>query len=160
MSNTQENLTLIAEKIKGMRTAMFVTMNEKGQHVGRPMSTQDIEFDGTVFFITHKDSNKVTHIKNNPEVGLMYGEGVKHVSLSGLAEVSQDKAKIKELWSEFYKAWFEGEDDPNIAVIKVKVSRAEYWDYPGGKVGAYVDMAKSAVTGHQADNGENCVFEF
>ncbi len=155
----EETLKTVGEKIKGMHTCMFVTMNGT-EHRGRPLATQDVDFDGSVWFMTQADSRKVSDIKANNHVALMYGDGsIKFVSMDGTAELSQDKAKIKELWNPFYKAWFENEDDPNIMLIKVSVTSGEYWDHKGGKLGAYADMAVSAVTGKtMEDHDQNQKF--
>jgi general stress protein 26 len=148
---------IINEKLNGMRTAHFTTIMDDGSIHGRPMSTQERDFDGTVWFMTSKTNRVAKEIEKNSKVALLYGDpnGTKFVSLSGVATLHDDKAKIHELWNDFYKAWFDGENDPNITIIRVKVSYAEYWDYKGGKVGAYVDMAAAAVTGKDADGGEH-----
>lgn len=158
----QEKLEIVAEKIKGLRSCMFVTITENGMVKARPMSTQDVEFDGSIWFMTDKRSNKCKEIKNNKSVGLEYANsnGVAFVSVSGTTSFSEDKAKIQEFWSPFYKAWFDGPEDPNITLIEVKVTRAEYWDNKGGKVGALADMAIGAVTGEQNKLDEHEVIEF
>ena len=58
------------------------------------------------------------------------------------------------------KAWFEGPEDPKIALIEVKVKRAEYWTNKAGKLGAFADMAVSAVTGKVNTLDENEVITF
>ena len=153
----------IADKIKGIRVTTFSTLDEKGNMCSRPMATQDIEFDGTVWFMTSEDSDKIRHITNNPLVGLSYtnGDDSTFVSLSGKAEILVDQARIKEFWNDFYKAWFDGPEDPKIRLIKVTIERAEYWDMPGGKIGQYASMAKAVLTGDKQDESEeeNEVFE-
>jgi hypothetical protein len=40
-------------------------------------------------------------------------------------------AKAKELWDPNYQTWFPaGPTDPHLALIRVRVERAEYWDAP------------------------------
>ena len=80
--------------------------------------------------------------------------GQNYVSLAGHAEVSSDRAKIRELWGTPAKAWWDSPDDPNIRVLKVTPAEAEYWDAPG-KTMAYIKMATAAMTGHRPDMGEN-----
>ncbi len=158
----EEQFAKIGEKLSGMRTCMFVTRDSSGLSKGRPMATQELAFDGSVWFMTDKRSNKCREIQADPGVSLAYAHsnGVRFVSLSGNAEFVDDREKIKEFWNDFYKAWFEGPDDPNIVLIQVKISRAEYWDNEGGKIGALADMALGAVTGKTNQLDENEVFEF
>jgi general stress protein 26 len=76
------------------------------------------------------------------------------VSLRGRAEVRNDRAKIRELWTPFAKAWWDGPDDPEIRVVVVKPESAEFWDSPG-KIAAYAAMLTAAVTGAKVPVGEN-----
>jgi general stress protein 26 len=78
----------------------------------------------------------------------------KFLSLSGRAEVANDRAKIKELWEPTAQAWWDSADDPNIRVLKVTPVEAEYWDSPG-KVISFIKMGVAAVTGSRPDLGEN-----
>src|SRR4051794_41870236 len=78
----------------------------------------------------------------------------KYVSISGSAVVSNDRAKIKELFSTPAKAWWDSADDPNIRVLKIAPEDAEFWDSPGTVI-SYVKMAAAAVTGTRPEIGEN-----
>jgi hypothetical protein len=74
----------------------------------------------------------------------------------GTATISRDKAKIHELWNAMYKAWFpEGEDDPQIAVMKVEVTEAEYWEASSSKLVFGIKYLAAAVTGGKVDVGES-----
>jgi general stress protein 26 len=154
-SNRSESIRRLGELIKGIRIAMLVTRAGDGTLRARPMATQDAEFDGTLWFFTANHSSKVTELAESPEVGLAYEDpsGHRYVSLSGHAELVHDAAKAKELWSPLYRAWFpKGLEDPELALLKVTVSRAEYWDSPGvlGMVGKIFE----GLTGEPRANPE------
>lgn len=54
------------------------------------------------------------------------------------------------------KSWFpEGKDDPNIALLKVDVDQAEYWDAPGSRMVVAFDYLKARITGTAPQLGEN-----
>jgi general stress protein 26 len=76
------------------------------------------------------------------------------VSLTGRAEVSNDRQKIRELWSTPAKAWWDSPDDPSIRVLKVTPKDAQYWDSPG-KLVSYVKMIAAAVSDARPDMGRN-----
>lgn len=153
---TNDQKMQITERLKGLRTAMMVTRRADGTLHSRPMATQEVEFDGDIWFVTSKDSLKVDEVKKDDQVNLAYGDGgVRFVSISGTVDLVEDKQKVHELWNDMYKAWFENENDPRIQLLKVAVERFEYWDYTGGKLGAYVDMLKSAITGEEMDHDEH-----
>jgi general stress protein 26 len=78
------------------------------------------------------------------------------VSISGTAELVQDKDKIEELWKPELKAWFpKGTGDPDLALLRVGIEKAEYWDSPGGTVAQVVSFVSALVKGESADWGEN-----
>jgi len=101
-------------------------------------------------------STRMTRIRQNPNVNLSFADAgdQKYVSVSGTASVSNDRAKIKELFTTTAKAWWDNADDPNIRVLKFSPDEAEYWDSPGTVI-SYVKMATAAVTGSRPDIGTN-----
>lgn len=152
-----EGIKKIGELIKDVRICMMTTAAGDGSFDSRPMATQETEFDGTVWFLTGHASGKVHEIDADDHIGLMYSDpGNKNfVSAKGRAEISRDKAKIHELWNPMYKAWFPGgEDDPNVAVLKVQVTEAEYWEASSSKLVFGIKYLAAAVTGGSVDVGE------
>ena len=52
--------------------------------------------------------------------------------------------------------WFpEGKDDPNIALLRVKIEKAEYWDSPSSPISYALNFVSALVTGDEPDNGEH-----
>jgi len=72
----------------------------------------------------------------------------RYVSVSGRARLVRDPAKAKELWSPLLKAWFPGGlDDPRLALLRIGVDHAEYWDAKGNQMMVFASLVKAAVTG-------------
>jgi general stress protein 26 len=129
MSNImkQEELETLRELIKGVDTAMLTTVTEEGL-VSRPMKTQEIEFDGDLWFFTKKETNKYEEILHDQDVNVAYA-GISYVSVRGRAEIVEDLDKKKELWSKAYEVIMQTSyDNPNVILIKVKAEAAEYWE--------------------------------
>jgi len=142
----------VAELIKDIHVAMLTTEAEDGLLHSRPMATQKTEFDGSLWFFTGLSTGKISEIDWNPEVNLSYSDGSanKYVSVSGTAEIVDDRAKKEELWSDIYKAWFpQGLDDPDLCLMKVEVTFAEYWDVPSGKMVQAFGFLKALATGER-----------
>ena len=118
--------------------------------------------DGRMWFLTAEDSNKVREIRENPTVGVTYCDSGSetYVSIAGLAEVTNDRALIRQFWNPFYKAWFDGPDDPTIRVVEIQSVSAEYWITKGGKIVSLLSILASAVTGKDMEAGENRTVEF
>jgi general stress protein 26 len=150
MNQSNSDVQKLGELVKGIRVAMLTTVDSEGCLHSRPMATQDAEFDGTLWFFTEADSLKIHELERDRHVNLSYAnpDDSKYVSVSGTAAIVRDHAKVKELWSPIYKAWFpKGVDDPNIALLRVAVNKAEYWDSPSSAVVRLIGFAKAVVTG-------------
>lgn len=129
MSNMikQEEVETLRELIKDVDTAMLTTATEAGL-VSRPMKTQEVEFDGDLWFFTKKETNKYEEILHDQDVNVAYA-GKSYVSVRGRAEIVEDLNKKKELWSKGYEKIMQTTyDDPNVVLIKVKAEAAEYWE--------------------------------
>lgn len=149
-------LETLREKTKSVKIAMLTTMRGEDHHA-RPMATREMAEDGTIWFLTSEGSTKVQEIAKNPNIGLAYADSGSecYVSIAGTAKVTNDRALIQEFWNPFYKAWFEGPEDPSIRLIEITPSSAEYWDTKGGKVVSLLYMVASAITGKNLENSEN-----
>jgi general stress protein 26 len=135
----------------------MLATHEDGKIRSRPMSAHVRENEHRIYFLTDVGGMKDDIIRDNPDVNLAFADkgGAKFVSLSGHAEVSADRTKIRDLWDNDAKAWWESPDDPRIRVISVTPEDAQYWDSPG-KLAVMVAMAASAMTGNRPkDIGEN-----
>ncbi len=144
--------------LKDVRTAMLSTIDEDGQCIARPMSLQQAEFDGDLWFFTSKGSRKVDHIKQHSLVGVTFSNDKQSswISITGNAEIVSDNEKITELWNPLLKAWFpEGAGSPDLVLLKVNASGAEYWDSPSSRVVTLFRVVKSAVTGESTHLGDN-----
>ena len=142
------------EMIDAIDICMFVTKRGDDMH-GRPMSTIGRKDEGKIYRLTDKSAVKDDEINTDPAVYLGYCKGSQHLSVNGTAEISQDRALVKRIWTPSAQAfWPNGPDDTNIVAIVVEPSSAEYWDGPNGIV-AGVKMAFAMVTGAQPDMGRN-----
>jgi len=154
----QQELDVLKDKIKDIQFAMLTTLEPDNEFHTRPMATHEMDADGTLWFFTYDDSAKVYEVERDKKVGLSYADpgSETYVAASGTAEVVRDQNKINELWSDFLKAWFpNGKEDPRIALLKVTLSHAEYWDRPGGKMVKLFQVAKAYVTGEPDQGGRN-----
>ncbi|WML49102.1 pyridoxamine 5'-phosphate oxidase family protein [Neobacillus sp. PS3-34] len=153
MSNMmkQEEMETLRELIKDIDTAMLTTVTEEGL-VSRPMKTQEVEFDGDLWFFTKKETNKYEEILNDQDVNVAYA-GKSYVSVRGRAEIVEDLNKKKELWSIAYEKIMQTSyDDPNVILIKVTAEAAEYWE-TGNFVKKVAFMYKR-VTGQNSESAD------
>ena len=160
----EDNLQKIREMAKDIDFCMLTTVDENGALHSRPMSVNEqIDQNGNLWFFTGVSSHKVSEISKSPKVNVSFADpdNQHYVSISGLAELVRDRNKIEELWKPEFKMWFpEGKDDPEIALLRVTLEKAEYWDSPSSTIGYVLNFVSSLVTGKEADHGENRKIEF
>ena len=100
----------------------------------------------------------MAEITKLPKVNVSFADpdNQHYVSISGKAQLVRDRNKIDELWRPEFKIWFpEGKDDPQVALLRVNLEKAEYWDSPSSTIGYVLNLVSSLVTGKEADAGEN-----
>lgn len=107
-----------------------------------------------IYFLVDNKGNQYAHLDKTPEVTLGFADHPKYVVVQGEAAISNDRAKIKELFSPFAKAWWDSADDPAIRLLTVIPWRAEYWD-SGSSLIASAVMLTAAVTGAKPAVGEH-----
>ena len=109
-----------------------------------------------IYFLTDVNGVKDDQIDEFPIVTLAFADtgGNKYLSITGKAKVTNDRAKIKELWTPDNKAFWDSENDPAIRLITVTPDDAELWDSPG-KIVSTVKMLTAAVTGAKVELGNN-----
>jgi len=141
--------------MKKIGFAMLVT-HDGDKLRARPMSAYVERDDNTIYFLTDARRHKDEEIARNPGINLSFADAGSqtYVSLTGTASVSNDRAKIKDLFSTAAKAWWDSPDDPNIRVLKITPDDAEFWDSPGTVI-SYVKMAAAAISGSRPEIGDN-----
>lgn len=142
----------LAEKID---ICMFTTWDGENQR-SRPMSARVFREENSIYFLTDIETHKLAEIEKFPTVSLAWVDsgGHKYVVIAGTAEVSNGRAKITELWSDWDKAWWDDASDPAIRLITVTPDDGELWDSPNAAV-AMAKMAVAAVTGAAPNMGDN-----
>ena len=151
-----EDTRKVAELLKDQRFGFLTTTTPEGKLTSRPMTLQEVEFDGDLWLFAERGSHPVQHVQASPQVNVGAGSGGSWVSLSGHAAVVTDTAKKKELWNSGVEAWLpQGPEDPSVVLIKVNGHSAEYWDTPGGKVASVLSFVKAKTTGQRYEGSEN-----
>lgn len=154
----EEGHKKLDELVKGIHICMMTTVAKDGSMDSRPMAMQNKPFEGALWFLTRGSSEKVSEVEGDRHVTLTFAEpkDSKYITLKGTAVVSNDRAKIKDLWNPMYKAWFPGgEDDPEIAVMRVDVRTADYWEASSSKLVVMAKYAIAAASGGSVPVGES-----
>lgn len=146
------------EKIKDLatdaRTCFFTTqVGKDAQSI--PMTLQEVDDQGVLWFISSVESEHHHNILADPTVQLhfMNNSAYAYIFLTGVATISKDQALIDKYWTSFANAWFDGKDDPRIRVIGVKAQTGSYYETKDNKIIAMAKMVFAAITGGKNEDG-------
>jgi general stress protein 26 len=166
---TEKKLEQLYELIDGIETAMMTTRTSDGSLVSRPMATQKRTRGADLWFVTNVETAKIDELIADPHVNLgYYKDGTReYVSVSGLAHVTQDPARIHDLYSKDWKAWFGdeggerdgGPNDPRIALIEVQAQSATYLKADRPYIVTLFDVVKGMLTGHPPKVGDRAALD-
>jgi len=159
MDTNNGDFDKLKEMLKDIDFCMLTTLDGAGDLHSRPMSlNSDIDDQGNLWFFTSSTSLKAHEIAQRPKVNASFANTDSHqyVSVSGIAELVKDRARIKQLWKPILKAWFpDGPDQADLALLKVNIEKAEYWDSPSSTIAQVFSFVSAIVTGKQVELGEN-----
>jgi general stress protein 26 len=155
--SSPEHKQKIWEMIKDIKVGMLVTLDDDVPRA-RPMHLVQDAYDGTIWFYTRRSAEKVTETDRDHDVCLTFSdqdEGV-YVSLSGKAQLTNNQALIDKYWNPFIAAWFpEGKEDPEVALLEIKVEMGEHWMSTESKAFQLYEFAKANLTHTKPNIGEN-----
>jgi general stress protein 26 len=150
LSLTAEDTQHLEAMIKDIGVAMIVTRSADGTLHSRPMACPHHSFDGDLWLFTAEDSAKAREVEGESQVNVSFSEpkNQRYVSLSGRASIVHDAARARAMWNPLLKAWFPGGiEDPRLALLRVEVEHAEYWDAKSSRMLVFFSLAKAAATG-------------
>lgn len=145
----------VAEIMEETRIAVLTYVSPGGSLVSTPMGMQDFDQPGTIWFLTERNTDKVRAIEADPRVNVSFSSKSGWVSLSGTARMSEDRAKLEELWDASAGLFMSGgPEDPSNVLLQVDGATAEFWESPGTVV-SVIELAKGLVGRGTPDLGDN-----
>jgi len=157
MSNTTSDLQTLWDLIKDIKFGMLTHRHSDGSLQGHPLTTQNKSMDenSVLYFFISQKSEMATRLRSDSNVNVSYADtgADNYVSIAGTAQFSDDAAKKEALFNPIVKAWFPGGvTDPDLALLEIRISHAEYWNAKDSKITQLFKMAQSAFTGELPKN--------
>jgi len=146
-----EEMSTLRALVGDFEHAMLVTRSDEGELRARPMRIVAQQNRGTLVFVTHRGDEKVDEIAASPEVCVTLQDGKRFVSMSGTAVVDDSRDRIHRHFDASWEPWFPGgASDPDIRLIDVTPTYAEYWDGSGLDRLTFLFAAAKAVAKGEA----------
>jgi general stress protein 26 len=152
----QDHLDRVWDIIEQVGICMLTTHSDGGLRA-RPLEARPDRDSGTIWFVTDLHSGKEHEIESECDVGLVFVDtkANAYLSITARAEVRRDRAKAAAIWKTTDTLWWDGPDDPNVCVLRVRPVTAELWDGPASKAVAAFEFVKAQLTGAEPNLGEN-----
>lgn len=133
---TKELIERAWQLVRKADSVVLITVGDE-EIQARPMSPR-LEGDARVIhFLTSATSRKVQLIESGRERATVFcAHGNGYVSFTGTLMVSEDRAKMKALWSPFDRAWWDSPEDPSLRLVTFQPTTAELWDKPSALTSA------------------------
>jgi general stress protein 26 len=157
MADRAADIDHVWKLIDAIPTAMVVTHGGEAQNLrARPMAVRSARDEGAIYFLTDADTPKAEEIRRDQSVCLALADNKKqrYVSITGRAEMLDDRERVKKYWSLYDKAFWPDKDDPRIRVLRVTPESAEFWEGSGTVVSA-VKLAAAIASGERMNLDDN-----
>lgn len=156
-----DQLTKVTAMIDRIKVGLLTTLDRHNYLHSRPVETLRADGDGALWFFTDWQTTKVDELEEDQQVSLSYVDPKRrtYVVVNGFGSLRSDPPRAQELWRASQRAFYpEGPTDSRLAVLRVRIERAEYWIAPG-RLSYLAAAIKAALTGKPAGViGENRKF--
>lgn len=112
------------------RFVMLTSTNPEGQLYSYPMTPQEVTDNAEIWFFIGDNSDQAEALKKNPKCNISFANKDSWLSAAGVIEFVDDKAKADELWDDGVADWFDGRDDPTLALVKFTTEHTQLWGRP------------------------------
>jgi general stress protein 26 len=157
-------LDKLYEHIDDIEIAMMTTRRPDGHMQSRAMATQKRADGADLWFVTLDGGSKLRDLAADPHINLSYYKDRTRewVSVSGIATITRDRARIRELYAPDWQVWFpkEGDprhgtaDDPRMVLIGVEVHAAAFLEVNKPQPVVLFELVKGFLTGSTPELGE------
>lgn len=144
----------IREIVKHGRYCLFGTALTSPPIAVRPMTVQNVDDAGALWFLSGRSTSTNQHLAANPGTQLFFANPEKQefLTLDGTTTIHTDRASKEAHWTPFAKTWFnQGIDDPELTVLRFQPAAGYYWDTKHGKTASLLKMAAGMVIGKTLD---------
>ena len=115
--------------LKSDRTVLL-GLSRGGDGHAQPMTAQtEGDEGGPIWFFSASDVDLVEAIGGGADAFLHFASKGHDLfaSVDGRLKIDADRATIERLWNPFVAAWFDGKDDPRLALLRLDPERATIW---------------------------------
>ncbi|WP_318309215.1 pyridoxamine 5'-phosphate oxidase family protein [Flagellimonas crocea] len=151
-----EGLRKLRTLIDEQKTVMVGSQLDKIPISVCPMTLQQMDEKGDLWFFVSKESGLFKDIENDNRVQIIYTDDAKqsYISIFGNATHIKATQKRDELWNSNLLKWFDGKEDSNLTLISINMENAFYWDHENSKLISFFENFKGGTAKTNAGKEE------
>ena len=124
-----------------------------------PMSHTADRVANALWFLTAAGTEVADAVASGPmEADYLVADNAKGLfaQIKGTLALSNDRAKLEELWNPIAASWYDGGiDDPDLRMLSFVISEGEVWVTPTSGLRFMFNIAKAQLTGAEPDMGDH-----
>ncbi len=154
---TSDSIIKLRELVGDVTVTMLTTENQAGELHSRPLTLGEIDDSGTLAFLVDRRAGWVSGLRADDQVNISIANEADKVwvSIAGSARISEERAAIHRLWGPNLAPYFpDGVDSPDLRLLSVSASSAEYWDAPSSRV-ARLAVKAGSLFGRTSKAGDS-----
>lgn len=162
LPQTSDDMQHLAEHLQAPRTAMLSFSDDHGQITARPMTPLEMDAQGEIWMLASRRAMTPIFAAALRQANLIFSDGERslHISIAGVARLSDDGERKAALWSAAMRPWFPGgADDPDLVLLALQPHLADIWDGPESKVLRLLALTASVVAARPIGLGEHQVIK-
>ena len=151
---------LLWKELGAVRAGMLGVVGS-GQHM-QPMAHHVDEAGGRIWFLTSRGTDLFRAVGpgSTAHFCVILKDQDVHACLSGPLTAEMDPARLDAMWTPFNAAWFEGRDDPDLAMLALTLKSAAIWASTDSTARFAYEIARANLTDEAPDVGVHNVVEF
>lgn len=152
MTERIESVEDLQDKLSGMRVAMLATQDERGALSSRPVTVQDLDDQGDLWFLVDHHASWVAPADGRAANASIVNEKNFWLSFSGRIRLDDNQERIDQLMGAMSDAFFDDEAEP--VALCVVPHDVEWWTAPNTPK-QVLELVRAKVTGDTPDTGES-----
>jgi general stress protein 26 len=155
MSDAAADADRVWTLVNAIPVAMVVTRNGWDMRA-RPMAMRPARDEGAIYFLTDVDAPKAEEIRRDESICLALADNrsQKYLSITGQAEIIEDRERVEEIWSIYDRAFWPDKNDPRIRILRVTPEIAEFWE-GAGAIATTVKLIAAIASGERMNVSES-----
>jgi general stress protein 26 len=150
-----EHLHQLLKEFSTVMLGTFEQNAEQPSFATRPMHVARLEADCSMSFLSALGPERMNEAMRTQAAHVIGQSKTRFFTMRGHVTVSQDRTRIRALWSPMNEIWFDGPEDPRIVLIDFYPEEAELWDASGVNGLRFLfQAAKALVSGEPPRDAE------